>query len=310
MQNLHFNKLLTDLTSEEYHGMKGSYSSSQLKKMLEDPEIFYKTYVTGEIGKEENAAFAVGTYFHTSVLEPHKLHEECIVYPGLARRGKEWEDFKEKHKSKAIITKTELATAEKLVASVKESPISMDLLKKSKPEVSAFIEVYVMEDEVFSFKNDECYCLTTTGWVPTSLDYEEDEIKDFGVKLVLKVRADALAIGHGIISDLKSTTGNAKKVFEMQGKVANYQYDLSAALYLDVFTMAGEEEFHTFVWIFSSKDVGNAAAYRASDRNIQVGRAKWKKSVIDLAKYISSDWQFEDQLLELGPPAYALEWLN
>ena len=63
--------------------------------MLEDPEKFYKEYITKEIPRKEVSAFDVGTYFHTAILEPHLLEKECAVYPGAVRRGKEWDAFKE-----------------------------------------------------------------------------------------------------------------------------------------------------------------------------------------------------------------------
>lgn len=306
-----FNKLIPseDLSSQEYHGTGNSFSSSQLKSMLEDPEIFYNKYVAKTVAKESNANFDVGTYFHTAILEPEKLDDEVAVYPGPIKRGKEYDQFCEDNKGKIILSKKEKETADVLVSAVKDSPISMGYLNTSKPEVSAFVELYVMGKEVYSFRDDKCFQLNSVGWVPTSGDYEEDDIKDFGVKLVIKVRADALGQGTGVISDLKSTIGNAKKPHEMQGKVSAFQYDLSAALYLDVFTMASGTDFHTFVWIFASKDFGNARSYKATDKNIMVGRMKWKKAVTELAKYVQNGWQFVDELGELGPPGYALEWL-
>ncbi len=90
-----FPRLNFDLTSDQYHTMAGTYSSSQLKKMLEDPEIFYRKYISKTEAKEEGSQFDVGTYFHTRVLEPEKLSEETAVYPGKVRRGKEWDAFKE-----------------------------------------------------------------------------------------------------------------------------------------------------------------------------------------------------------------------
>lgn len=299
-----------EMSSEEYHGTEGTYSSSQLKTMLEDAEIFYKKYILKEISRESNSAFDVGTYFHTAVLEPEKVADEVACYPGPIKRGKEYEAFREANKTKLILSKTEKETADKLVAAIQDSPISMAYLAVSKPEVSAFIEMYVMGNDVFAIRGEECFYLTSTGWVTTSLDYEIEDIKDFGVRLVIKVRADALGVGNGVISDLKSTTGNAKKVHDMQGKVSAYQYDLSAALYLDVFTIASGEEYDTFIWLFASKDMGNARAYKASHKNIMVGRAKYKKAIVELAKYISNGWSFEDSLGEIGPPAYALDWLN
>jgi hypothetical protein len=277
--------------------------------MIEDPEVFYKKYVTKEIGRESMPAFDVGTYFHTAVLEPEKLSEECAVFEGGIRRGKEWDEFKANAGSRAIITKSEKETADKLIGAIKNSPICMGFLDSSKPEVSAFIEVYVLGDEVFSVKNGTAHVLVSVGWVP-DLDVDPESLAEFGTKIILKTRADALGMGTGIISDLKSTTGNCKNAHEMQGKVNSYQYDLSAALYLDVFSMASEEEYHTFVWLFASKDMGNARAYKATDRNIMVGRAKWKKAILDLAFYLNNNWTFTDSLGEIGPSVYSLEWLE
>ena len=197
-----------------------------------------------------------------------------------------------------------------MVDAVNDSPISLDYLKHSQMEVSTFIEVYVIGGEIFAFRDDTCYCLISSGWCPTTLDYEEDDIKEFGVKLVLKTRADALDTGRGIISDLKSTTGNAKDVNEMKQKVAALNYELSAAFYLDVFSLASGVDFHTWIWIFSSKDYGNCRSYKASDKNMMVGRAMWKKSVLLIAKYVESGWDFYDELGEIGPVTYKLDWLN
>jgi hypothetical protein len=304
------NKLDTSLTSSEYHGMVGSYSSSQLKTMLEDPELFYRKYITKEIPKEESSAFDVGTYFHTAVLEPHKLEEECAVYSGGIRSGSKWDEFKESNKGKAIITAKEKVVAEKIIQAVKDSPVSTSFLKTSKPEVSAFVELIVLGNEVFHIRGEDCWALVTDGWAKTSLDFEIEDILEFGVKIIVKTRADALDLERGIISDLKSTQGNTKKSFEMQSKVASYQYDFSAALYLDVFTLASGTEFNTFIWIFASKDFGNAKAYKATDKNIMVGRAKWRKAICELAKYLSNNWTFSDELGELDPTFYNLEWLK
>lgn len=304
-----FNKLIFDMPNPEYHGAEGTFSSSQLKTMLEDPEIFYKKYVTKEIARESLPAFDVGTYFHTAVLEPEKLEEECAVFEGGIRRGKEWDNFKANAGSRAIITKSEKETADKLVSAIKDSPICMKFLESSKPEVSTFAEIYVFDNEVYAIKDDGALNLVSVGWVP-SLDIDIDALKEFGTKIILKTRADALGVESGVISDLKSTTGNAKNAYEMQSKVSSYQYDLSAALYLDIFSLASDEGYHTFVWLFASKDMGNAKAYRATDRNIMVGRAKWRKAVIDLAYYINNDWTFTDSLGEIGPSVYSLEWLE
>ena len=309
-----FNRLIPseELSSEAYHGTKNTFSSSQLKTILQDPEVFYKKYVTKEIAREENSAFDLGSYFHTALLEPEKLSSEASVYTGLARRGKEWEEFKEKNKGKSIITASEKSTADRMIKSVQDSPISMSFLNSSRPEVSAFVEFFVLGSDIFAFNESGCHCLTASGWVCTSLDFDEEDIKEFGTKLVIKVRADALGIDNGVISDLKSTTGNVKNSFDMASKVSSYEYDLSAALYLDVFTLATGTNYDTFVWIFSSKDKDSpgAMSWKASENNILVGRSKVRKAIKLLARYVSNGWTFEDQLGTLEPPRYALDWLS
>ena len=304
-------KLSTDLTSEEYHQLKGTFSSSQLKDMLKDPEYFYRKYISKEEERAEIGAFHVGTYFHTAVLEPEKLQDECAVYTGKIRNGKDWEDFKAANAGKCIITQREVETVEKLVKAVRNSPVSMGCLSGAAPEVSAFCELYVLGDDIFSSRNAYWYCLDVScGWMKTTLDYEPEDIAEFGVKVIVKVRADAIKLGEGMISDLKSTTGNAKSTWEMQQKVSSYNYDLSAAFYLDIFSIVTGSDYEKFVWIFASKDYHNCKSYVASARNIQVGRAKWRRAVADIAKYKSANWKFVDEMGEIGPTVFNLEWIK
>lgn len=306
-------KLSTDLTSQEYHTLKGTFSSSQLKDMIKDPEYFHRKYIAGTEEREEIDAFNVGTYFHTAVLEPHILEKECAVYTGPIRSGKVWEEFKATNAGKCIITAKELAVVEKLVNAVKSSPVAMGYINESQPEVSAFARLYVMEDEIFARGHDgRMNLLTSFGWVPSLGDYEtEEDVVDFATQVVVKVRADILCPGRGVIADLKSTTGNAKSTSEMQNKVASYIYDLSASFYLDIFTLVSGEEYSEFIWIFASKDYHNCRSFAASNKNKLVGRAKWRKAVLEIAKYTRNKWKFQDELGVIAPTYYNMsEWLT
>lgn len=291
--------IYSDISSEEYHGAKNTYSSSQLKDILSDPELFHKKYITKEMEKEETAAFDVGTYFHTAILEPHKVKTECAVFDGI-RRGEKWEKFKEDNKQKAIITKSEFETATNLIEAVRNSPRAMELIEATEKEVSAFVNVRVSHGQVYHVK--EGLILRQTGWEKTRLVPKE------GTDLTIKVRADAL--GDGFVLDLKSTSGNAKDNRLMRGVVSKYKYDLSAALYLDVFTVASGVVHETFYWTFASKEYRNSRTYEASQKNIFVGRSKYKKALVELAKYIENNWTFEDEIETLDPEFYEKEWLE
>ena len=293
------------LSSSEYHSMKGTYSSSQLKTILEDPELFYEKYVNPKNKNEEQesiSAFDIGTYFHTAILEPHKLQEETAIYPKI-RRGKDWEAFKELHKDKAIITSAELVQAETIVKAVKKSEIANLYLKDSESEVSAFAELFVYKGFIYSNGR----VLTITGWGARN-EAGFELARSFGIKLVLKVRADAL--GKDFILDLKSTTGNVKNKHLMKTKVSAYSYDLSASLYLDIFTIVTGVRYEKFILCFASKDYGNCQNYILSEKSKKIGRSKYMKAIILLADCIKNDWKFEETLENLEPQFFENEWLD
>lgn len=302
--------LSRDLSSEQYHTTANTFSSSQLKTMLEDPENFYKQYITKELPRKEASTFDVGTYFHTAILEPHLLEKECAIFQGAIRRGKEWDAFKELNKGKAIITKTEHESALGIIAAVKNSPIAMSFIDGYEKEVSAFLDVYVLDKKIFFiWAGETVYRLKRKGW-EIDTNYSVDSLREFGVKIRLKVRADAISFAKKTISDLKSTTGNAKSEYQMRSKIDSYSYDLSASLYLDIFSACSGEDMRSFVWLFASKDFQNCKSWVASEKNVQIGRAKWSMAVIELAHYISNDWLFEDSLGTLEPSFFQTEYIE
>lgn len=295
------NELIYDLTSEEYHSVRGTYSSSQLKDLLEDEEIFVKKHIHKTIEREEIDAFSVGSYFHTGILEPHKLNTDCVVYPGKVRRGAEWETFKAKHKNKAIVSQVMKDQAEGLIEVVQDSPIAMGLIAKGKSEVSYFTELNIWNGAIYSLKHKKV--LTEYGW-----ESIRAMRRDGAVNMVFKVRADS--IGDDFILDLKSTTGNARSRTAMREKIKYYDYDLSAALYMDLFNLEYQSKIQKFIWTFASKDYFNCRSYNASEKTIHIGRKKWMKAVLKLAEMSKNDWQVYDELEEMDPHFSELHYLT
>lgn len=297
-KKLALNKLIKGMSIDAYHGTADTWSSSQFKDLLDDVDVFIKKHIEKAIPREENAAFDIGTYFHTGVLEPHLLGIECAVYPGKVRRGKDWESFKAKNKSKAIVTQAQKDQAEGLVRAVKNSPVAQEFLDGT-PEVSLFVRISIVGGRIYAPNFSKV--LTLGGW-EYGLCTESG-----GHDMIVKVRADML--GENYISDLKSTTGNAKSNRSMREKISHYHYDLSAALYLDLFGLL-KPDLSEFVWIFASKDFFNARSYRASEMNIRVGRAKYMKAMIRMADCALSGWQSVDYLDVLEPLQHELEYLR
>ena len=291
-----------DMSSQEYHSTSGVYSSSQLKDLLEDEEIFINKYIKKTVKREEISAFDVGTYFHTAILEPDKISDDCAVYDRKIRRGSHWEKFRRKHDGKAILTRDQRDKALGLVSAVQNSPIAMGLISKGTPEVSLFVKLKVWLGSIYCYEKKKV--LTLDGWID---DNTMPEISD-GVDINIKVRADSINFDEGYILDLKSTTGNSKSESTIKNKISYYQYDLSAALYLDMFSLY--QEVGKFFWTFASKDVLNTKTWMASNTNIKVGRAKYIKALLKLAECIENEWQVVDSLSELEPMSYELEHLK
>ncbi len=300
-------KLMYDLSSEDYHSIKGTYSSSQFKDLLEDTEIFVAKHINKTVEKESIPAFDVGTYFHTGVLEPHKLKSECVVYSGKVRRGEDWEKFKAKHPGKVIVTPSMRDTAEKLITLAQDSPVAMGYIKRGKPEVSLFVELWIDAGEIYAPHYGKVLDLHA-GWLDFDVADHFRNRKKKPVKIIVKVRADSL--GEDFVLDLKSTTGNARSASAMKGKILYYNYGLSASLYLDIFSLERGRPMNIFIWTFASKVCFNCKSFMASPSNILVGRAQYMKCVLRLAELIRGEFQLYDELGVLEPESWQLDYLK
>lgn len=291
-------KLLDNLTSEEYHGAVGTYSSSQLKLMLDDPKEFYDTYIAKSLGKKQIDAFGIGTYFHTAILEPHLLKKETVVYEGV-RMGAKWSSFQLKNSGRNILTPAMKARGDFLVENIKNSKESLNYLKGVKPELSLFVKIYVANGRIYSKKYNKV--LGPLGWEDC------DNIPSGGKSIILKVRADGISKKY--IIDLKSTSGDVFSRKSVTEKVSAFSYELSAAMYLDLFELVTGKK-RRFVWLFSSKDQRKAKPWIVREDNVRVGRAKWAAAVVELVEHIRADWEFSNMSSELGPSEDQLVWLN
>jgi len=267
-----------ELSNSEYHDKKGAfYSSSQFKKALEDIELFHKIYITGEIVEDsDKPAFHIGTHYHTHILEPDKVDEDCAVYPGPMRKGKAWDEFKAENSSKAIITAKEDMKVANLLLATRKCSTAIATMANGAPEVSVGVTLHGLN---------------------------------------VKARADWIDFENGFIMDLKSTTGNAKDIEKTIGKIDSYDYDLSAALYVDAFNVYLAENdmplIHTFKWVFASKDFVNCQVVCSTPEMLAVGRAKYTKALHSIVKYKANGWKFVDEEISIKPkPWTVMQWLG
>lgn len=266
--------LIKNLPSATYHSTPNTFSSSQFKTLLQSEKLFIKKYIDKTEAREEKEAFDVGTYFHTAVLEPHKMKEECVVFPGKIRRGADWEKFKAKHKNKAIVTLAQKQEALGLVEAVRNSVCAQQFLVGT-PEVSLFVELHILNGHIYAphFKK----MLTRDGWI----DMPEKINLKGALIITVKVRADNLGINF--ISDLKSTHGDAEDEEAVHNTVKRWGYALSAALYLDMFSLV-RPAVNEFWLIFASKEVFNSKSWLMEPMKIKIGRIQYMTAVLRLAE--------------------------
>ena len=257
-----------DISNEEYHGDRTHVSSSGLKMILTDPLQFYKKYVKNEEGASNSSpAMDLGSFVHSIILEPDKTDSEFVVYNGV-RRGSRWEEFQEKEaKDKIVISALHARTAEDMVETYENNRHAIDLIKNSTPEQT----------------------------VCTDLE-----------KVPVKVRADAWRPDINAIVDIKTTSSNLSYP-ELQEAIGNFYYDLSAALYVDVFKKELKlEKTPDFYFVFiGSRDTKDTVVYKASKSLLENGRRKYKKALKRYTQCKEKGKWIEDGILEIDVPSWA-----
>lgn len=257
--------LRLDMTNDEYHGDKTAYSSSQLKTVLESPELFYSKYILGINPQKDSPALRIGNAVHTKILEPDKFDDEYTIYDGI-KRGKQWIEFQEQNPKKIILSQKEM------------------------------IEVNIATDNVFN--TDATLPFINGGQAEVSLFTELEGVK-------IKVRADYLNEKLGYIQDVKTTIDMVNEVTTRR-KIAQFDYDLSAAMYMDAFNSAGIN-VKDFIWIFTSKKYQTCKVFKASETMLENGRIKYKRALETIKRYEAKNWDITNDIITIDPIEYDLQ---
>ena len=243
------------LSNDKYHAEEKHLSSSNLKMLLKDTNQFYKEKILGEKEPLKGAFLDEGNYAHSLILEPHMVEEEYVIFPGNRKAGKEWKAFEAEHKDsgKIILSAAQKLKVENWVESYKKRPEAIDLVDGANNEFSLFSDM---------------------AGVP------------------LKVRADVINIDKGFIADIK-TTASDPDVDTFRFTVEQYGYDLSAALYVDLFSRRYEKEFD-FYFIVLGKRSLTCEVYKASDLTLGKGRKKML-TALKLYKTCMENGKWDDE---------------
>ena len=118
----------------------------------------------------------------------------------------------------------------------------------------------------------------------------------------IKVRADYVRKKQ--IVDVKTTSDPTDK-FTAGKTVARFDYDLSAALYVDAFSKHYGEEFE-FYFLFVNKMSNEIEVLKASKNLLENGRRKYKKSIELLKEARETGKYFKEGIQEVDIPSWAV----
>lgn len=215
---------LNNCSNAEYHGDAKFFSSSGLKKLLENPAIFYKECILRERKvEEENPNFTEGSLLHSLVLEPDQVQADYAFFTGMRKQGPEFEQFKEQNKGKIIIGKGQKIRCDAYYQSYLRNPAAVGLIRGGFPEFSI-----------------------------------AQVIKD----MPLKMRADYINLDEGYMVDVKTTSDRAS-LDSFKLTIDRYKYELSAALYSLIAEQYYGRDFE-FYWIVVDKKEADCQVFRMS----------------------------------------------
>lgn len=244
----------TDLSNAEYHADISSYSSSALKLYLKDPVAFHKKYILGEPDGPTpaplQAAFDIGSYIHTLILEPHLIEEEYVI-----GKTEDKEELLKDTKDKTFISNEQDKLSERMMKNFEKSSVY--------PEgktYKSFFERGLAEESMFT----ELHGLP----IKIRTDYR-------------KHKNNYASINDVKTTSKKITLDNIKKVCD------DLHYDLSAALYVDVAKEVTGIE-HDFYLLFLGKKDFKCELVRASSEFLERGRVKYLKAIRGIKKSLET----------------------
>lgn len=226
------------ITNAEYHGDREYLSSSAFKLMLKSAADFADKYIFEKPVEELSGGFLdEGSLTHAYILEPEVIDEEFAFFPGFRKAGVEFQKFKAENRDKIIISASQEKRCLANFEAYKKQPAAVQLVSGGESEVSA------------------------TGLL---------------LNIPVKARADYINVDKAYIADVK-TTAWSSDLETFTDTVEKYKYDLSAALYLDIFEKIYQKPFE-FYFIVISKKEQTCDVFKLSEKTRRNGERMLRKA--------------------------------
>ncbi len=229
------------LTRAEYDAIPERVNFSRLKWFEKSPAHYRNQLMNPDT--EDTDARQRGRVVSMATYEPDRLHEECVVWKGKARRGADWDDFVEDNEGSEIITEGMLETALNISAAVRTCTMALPYLSGGKGE-------------------------QTLIWTHTVPDM--GAVKGYSIRC--KARLDFIA-NVGALVDLKNSRDASPLGFGRQ--VVNYLSDVQAAMYSDGYLAATGKRLPYVIIAVEPFAPYVTQVFSVPDRILQRGREKY-----------------------------------
>lgn len=172
---------------------------------------------------------------------------DYAIFPGLRKAGAAWEAFKDANLNKICLSAPQVLRCERLVKSYKRTAAALELIKDGLPE-------HNMTSSILG--------------VP------------------VKARADYIVPQRNIIIDVKTTSmPSGREYFETA--IAEYHYELSAALYCQIAHDTYGSLFD-FYWLVLSKEDEGCRIYKASSETLSRGTSLYTRGLVTYKQCLAS----------------------
>ncbi len=242
---------LIDISNEVYHADRSCVSSTALKALLRSPAHF-QHYFKKE--RKETPSMFYGTAFHTRILEPELFYQTYVTTLVTNKGKKEYKEFAEAAKGYRILTVDQSKGLEMIAENIEGHASARTLLLGGIKE-----QTLIWQDE------------ETGIW--------------------LKIRPDCLNFDadSGVCLDLKCT--NDADEYAFVRSCLSYNYDFSAAMYLEGLRTIFQRDFDFAFLAVESDEPHQVALYGAPDEMIQRGRRRFRSALRLLRKSLDSgEW--------------------
>lgn len=242
------------------------YLSSSAIKMLLKDPKEYYNRYVLKLDEQEDKPAFAEGHFVHSLILEPETVSKYVVYPGIRRQGAKWDEFRALNPNKTILTMGQVARCENLYKNYSSMPVAKALIEKGIAEHTMLSKI--IEEPV-------------------------------------KARADYINIEDGYIVDVKTTSLPSGAEYFQQA-IADYKYDLSAALYCQI-AHDNYKKLFDFYWLVLSKYDYQCHVYKASSNTLSEGAAKVIKGIALYKQCVASGiWSLEQPKKQFDTKEYEI----